>query len=245
MIGVVLIFNVCELAITVPGCPRGYVGPGGLAASTPGEAHCTGGAHRCSTSPADVVLHAHHRTVCISVFTAAFVAQFERLLLRVRYIDEQLFGEHHMLHTSIAGSASIASAAPCSSVYKCAAFDPEGVLGILSASVLVFTGVHAARILTFFRKVRHSAAADAAGVLVVAPRSPPDYGVLYCRSALHLLFSTLAFGVLLLCFMLWRLCWCLRRHICRSLCGGYCGDLASLSSPSDFVVAWKTVASFR
>jgi hypothetical protein len=35
----------CQYFIHVPGCPRGYIGPGGLAAS-PEHAHCTGGAHR-------------------------------------------------------------------------------------------------------------------------------------------------------------------------------------------------------
>lgn len=34
-----------EYLLAVPGCPRGYIGPGGLALP-PNQAHCTGGVHR-------------------------------------------------------------------------------------------------------------------------------------------------------------------------------------------------------
>ncbi len=69
-----------------------------------------------------------------------------------RFIDALVFGERHMYHASL--GPFVASAASCGPVYLCNIFDPEGVLGSLMATVLVFTGVHAGRILLLYRRVR-------------------------------------------------------------------------------------------
>jgi heparan-alpha-glucosaminide N-acetyltransferase len=45
MFALLAVYLSCQHLIEVPGCPRGYIGPGGLGAS-PQHAHCTGGAHR-------------------------------------------------------------------------------------------------------------------------------------------------------------------------------------------------------
>ncbi len=45
MVAILGIYLLCQYFVEVPGCPRGYTGPGGLAAPA-GQEHCTGGAHR-------------------------------------------------------------------------------------------------------------------------------------------------------------------------------------------------------
>jgi hypothetical protein len=45
MLTLLVIYLLCQYFVEVPGCPRGYTGPGGLAAPV-GQEHCTGGAHR-------------------------------------------------------------------------------------------------------------------------------------------------------------------------------------------------------
>jgi len=46
LMSVLLLIYLClEFYLPVPGCPTGYLGPGGLA-MPPGQEHCTGGAHR-------------------------------------------------------------------------------------------------------------------------------------------------------------------------------------------------------
>ena len=43
--GVLLLYLCLQYLVDVPGCPKGYLGPGGLALSDK-QSHCTGGAHR-------------------------------------------------------------------------------------------------------------------------------------------------------------------------------------------------------
>ena len=84
-----------------PGCPRGYMGPGGIGngGDYPG---CTGGIHR--------------------------------------YIDVSIFGEDHIYDDPT-----------CSSIYNCVSYDPEGLLGSLTACTLTYLGVWTGRVLVHYQ----------------------------------------------------------------------------------------------
>lgn len=76
-----------QFGLPVPGCPTGYIGPGGLADGG-AFAACTGGAHK--------------------------------------YIDDLVVGaSHYYGHPTCSGDGG---------VYGCGAYDPEGLLGALSAA---------------------------------------------------------------------------------------------------------------
>ncbi|XP_018335503.1 heparan-alpha-glucosaminide N-acetyltransferase [Agrilus planipennis] len=97
MIAFVIIHTSITFALNVPGCGKGYLGPGGL------DQHgkyfnCTGGA--------------------------------------AGYLDRLFFG-NHMYHTPT-----------CHKLYETVQyFDPEGILGTLTATLTVYLGAHAGRIL--------------------------------------------------------------------------------------------------
>ncbi|XP_055346259.1 heparan-alpha-glucosaminide N-acetyltransferase-like [Paramacrobiotus metropolitanus] len=99
-----MLFPLGQLLFTfllpVPGCPRGYMGPGGLHHNRAYE-NCTGGA--------------------------------------AGYIDRYILGENHIYQWPT-----------CRAVYQCIAFDPEGILGYLNSTFLVFLGVQAGRILYLY-----------------------------------------------------------------------------------------------
>ena len=42
---ILTVYLLVQYLLPVPGCPTGYIGPGGLAMPED-QAHCTGGAHR-------------------------------------------------------------------------------------------------------------------------------------------------------------------------------------------------------
>ncbi|XP_029179272.2 heparan-alpha-glucosaminide N-acetyltransferase-like [Acropora millepora] len=94
MLCLLTIYIVATFALKMPDCPRGYIGPGGLAAND-STYNCTGG-------------------------TAG-------------YIDRHLFGFKHIYQKPT-----------CMKTYKTKfPYDPEGALGTLTSSFLVFLGVQA------------------------------------------------------------------------------------------------------
>jgi heparan-alpha-glucosaminide N-acetyltransferase len=97
--------------MAVPGCPSGYIGPGGAA---DGGAHsqCTGGAHRV--------------------------------------VDLKMFTPWHVYHSSDYSGQPV-SAATCADVYGCQVYDPEGVLGWISACWMTFLGLQAGRVFTNYK----------------------------------------------------------------------------------------------
>ena len=124
---VVLLLVVVHLLVTftlpVPGCPTGYLGPGGLAdgGRYPG---CVGGA--------------------------------------AGYVDRQLLGYAHIYHNPT-----------CNPAYHCGAYDPEGLLGVLTSAVLCYLGVLAGRSILWHadhrsRLTRWLAAAALCGLLALA-----------------------------------------------------------------------------
>ena len=116
------------------GCPTGYTGPGGI--GDEGKyVNCTGGAHRA--------------------------------------IDIAIWGEHHIYHSTFSGNVpsqlawyfdqgilprpaigAPISAATCTKTYGCSLYDPEGTLGMLTATFMSFLGFQAGRILTTFQDDR-------------------------------------------------------------------------------------------
>lgn len=90
-----------QFLLPVPGCPTGYIGPGGLANSGL-YPDCVAGAHK--------------------------------------YVEVLLFGESHIYQSPT-----------CSDVYECGSYDPEGVLGWISASWMAFLGLNVGRVLVTYR----------------------------------------------------------------------------------------------
>lgn len=100
----VAIHTCITFLVNVPGCGKGYLGPGGL---DDGGSYfnCTGGA--------------------------------------AGYIDRQVFGEHMYKHPA------------CQRVYENNVyFDPEGILGTLTAVLTVYLGVQAGRTLNTYQNVK-------------------------------------------------------------------------------------------
>ena len=96
-----------QFLLPVPGCPTGYIGPGGLADG--GQfSKCTGGAHK--------------------------------------YIDDMVVGvQHYYGGPTCSGDGG---------VYECGAYDPEGLLGGLSAAWMAWLGLTAGRIFIRQRALR-------------------------------------------------------------------------------------------
>ncbi len=63
-----------------------------------------------------------------------------------RYVDYLLVGFHHMYHR-LGPDGTVLSSATCSPMYRCAPYDPEGFLGMLSATVLCYLGYCGGRVL--------------------------------------------------------------------------------------------------
>ena len=97
IIAMIVLHTAITFLMPVPGCPEGYLGPGGLHEG--GRFfNCTGGA--------------------------------------TGYIDRQIFGDDHMY-----------SHPTCRKIYSTQTpFDPEGVLGCLTATFTVFLGLQAGKI---------------------------------------------------------------------------------------------------
>lgn len=98
---VVLVYLAVSLGGKAPGCPRGYLGPGGIAEGGNYE-FCTGGIHR--------------------------------------YIDMKAFGYKFIYHHPT-----------CLEMYECRPYDPEGLLGSLSACTLTYLGLMAGRVVLHFK----------------------------------------------------------------------------------------------
>jgi predicted acyltransferase len=97
---IVVIYLSIAYGAKVPGCPRGYIGPGGISDHT--EHHdCTGGIHR--------------------------------------YIDMKFFTWQLIYHHPT-----------CLDLYQCRVYDPEGLLGSLSACTLTYLGLMAGRVVLHF-----------------------------------------------------------------------------------------------
>ena len=133
---VLIVYFICQY-LPNPGCPPGYVGPGGRADGGAYPASCVGGAHRL--------------------------------------IDESLVTLAH-----------IYGGPTCRSLYGCGAFDPEGTLGTLGASLIAFLGLQAGRVLVAERED--------------AEASSRDRFSLGRRLALRWVASGLAFGFVAGCF---------------------------------------------
>ena len=137
MVTILCIYLLCQYFVEVPGCPRGYIGPGGLAAPV-GQEHCTGGAHRHIDYKIFgpwvlwllllCVQPAHPRSVVFRV------GADDRLSLRVCLIVGLRVGgcRWHIYHGVSNGVPT--SSATCSDTYQCAVYDPEGTLGSLTAA---------------------------------------------------------------------------------------------------------------
>ena len=123
-----ILYLIFQYATPLPkGCPRGYTGPGGI--GDQGKyPQCTGGAHKV--------------------------------------IDDAIWGERHIYHHDFHGdidaslkwyydqgvlplpeSGAPISSATCADTYGCAVYDPEGTLGMLTASFMTFLGLQAGRLL--------------------------------------------------------------------------------------------------
>ena len=88
---ILLVYLSVSLGAKVEGCPRGYLGPGGI--SEGGKYfNCTGGIHR--------------------------------------WLDVHVFGYNQIYHHPT-----------CKELYNCIAYDPEGLLGSLSACTLCYLGI--------------------------------------------------------------------------------------------------------
>jgi heparan-alpha-glucosaminide N-acetyltransferase len=99
-LSLVVVYMAVTLGAQAPGCPRGYMGPGGIGDG--GEhAECTGGIHR--------------------------------------YVDIMLFTNDLIYH-----------APTCKELYSCQSYDPEGFLGVLTASFLTYLGLMSGRVLIHF-----------------------------------------------------------------------------------------------
>jgi len=104
VIVILIVYLLLQFLLPVPGCPTGYLGPGGLADGGK-YFNCTGGAHG--------------------------------------YIDRVVLTVNHMyLYPT------------CSEIYHTGAFDPEGLLGVLTSIFATFLGVQSGRILTAFAAPR-------------------------------------------------------------------------------------------
>ena len=97
------IHTLITFLLPVPGCPTGYLGPGGLA-DYGQYPNCVGGA--------------------------------------AGYIDRQILGRH------MYGSPT------CQNPYQCGAYDPEGLLGILTSAGLCYFGVIAGRSILYVKEWR-------------------------------------------------------------------------------------------
>ena len=111
-----LIHLLVTFTLTSEGCPRGYMGPGGLA---DGGLYptCVGGA--------------------------------------AGYVDRVLLGWNHIYHHPT-----------CVEVYRCQAYDPEGLLGTLNSAVLCYLGVIAGRSLLWHKGHRERLSRWAVAMLV-------------------------------------------------------------------------------
>jgi hypothetical protein len=66
-----------------------------------------------------------------------------------RAVDVALFGEAHIYHDKH-GDGSLISSATCSDIFRCDVYDPEGVLGMLTASLMCFLGLQAGRVFVHY-----------------------------------------------------------------------------------------------
>lgn len=68
------------------------------------------------------------------------------------YIDKLVLGPHHMYHGTVGVNEPVSSAT-CVDTYHCGLHDPEGILGMLTASVITFCGVQAGRVIVSYKNV--------------------------------------------------------------------------------------------
>lgn len=68
-----------------------------------------------------------------------------------RLVDTKFFGERHMYHNVDPLTGRPVSAATCAGTYGCGVYDPEGVLGWISATWMTFLGLQAGRVFVNYR----------------------------------------------------------------------------------------------
>ncbi|XP_068726421.1 heparan-alpha-glucosaminide N-acetyltransferase-like isoform X2 [Montipora capricornis] len=164
MLSILAIYIIVTFALEAPGCPRGYIGPGGLA-DNESYINCTGGI--------------------------------------AGYIDRHLvFGPKHIYQSPT-----------CMKTYKTKVpYDPEGALGTLSSSFLVFLGVQAGYTLFTFpnhiaRTKRWIIWSLLLGCITLALTGTSNEGVIPLNKNLwsvSFIFATggMAFVLLTLCYLL-------------------------------------------
>lgn len=96
------VYLIISYGVAAPGCPVGYIGPGGISEHSEYK-HCTGGIHR--------------------------------------FIDWKVFTDQLLFHHPT-----------CLEMYDCIPYDPEGLLGVLSACNLTYLGLMAGRVLLHFKE---------------------------------------------------------------------------------------------
>lgn len=139
--------RVCFLfTIQVPGCPTGYIGPGGRGdyGAYPG---CTGGTHRLVDK---TIFGYNHMYVlpssvkcgprCPTTLTSNPNHPSQPLS---RLLVCTLCSRYHALDAT----GQPISAATCADLYHCTVYDPEGTMGYFTATVMTFFGLQAGRII--------------------------------------------------------------------------------------------------
>jgi heparan-alpha-glucosaminide N-acetyltransferase len=108
--------------VDVPGCGRGYLGPGGLADDGK-YPMCTGGVAGCAKAWIQFPVRGE-------MFTAFVISWHPS---PCSYLDRSILGRH------------IYQTPTCVSLYDCKPFDPEGLLGTLNSMALAIFGAGVAQ----------------------------------------------------------------------------------------------------
>ena len=161
------VYVVLTFFIPVPGCPTGYLGPGGTdcGAQSPWGDHACGALCNHTTGDDCALRHC----------TAGFMGWFDKTMLGTRHLTAQ--GSHGSM---------------CTDKYKCIEFDDNGPFGVLPSAFHVFLGFTVCRALvqsaTPPEKIRRMLAwggvLSAAGILLdvfgVIPISKNMWSLSYC-----------------------------------------------------------------
>eukprot|EP01052_Picozoa_sp_SAG31_P038169 SAG31_NODE_5049_length_2776_cov_8.966754_2_plen_430_part_00 len=166
----------------VPGCPIGYIGPGGLDCGSYSKnwgsvGACDGTPGGCNASALAAGMLAPG--CALSHCTAGFMGYFDMLVLGKQHLTSQ--GRHGSM---------------CAEKYLCVDFDDNGPFGVLPTTFHVFLGFTAGRALSTAMRPR-------------APRSAvlrlPIWGIVFCSAGLLLDLT----GAIPLSKNLWSLSFCL------------------------------------
>ena len=122
ILGITLLYLVLTFLVPAPGCPAGYLGPGGTDCGphSPWARHVRCGHCNHTTTEGCPLLHC----------TAGFMGHFDKMLLGTRHLANQ--GRHGSM---------------CAEKYSCIEFDDNGPFGVLPSTFHVFLGFTACRAL--------------------------------------------------------------------------------------------------